>query len=418
MRSFVFAFLLLTVPLSTGHAVQSPSVSAIRTELTRTDTQWEVEFGRAIYDEILRREILSHNPTNLRRTDRVFSQILSALPDNHLYTFQINLIASNSVNASATAGGYMFVEEGLLTYMPDDNALAFVFAHELGHAVRRHMARQLRRQQSDLFKRVIVAMLAKSKRIDEYTHGMSALSTSREFEDEADAFATELYLRAGFDPKKVTLGLRCLQEYELTRPPNPTPYLERSHPYIHERISAVDALAKRLLDAGLKPYDIKAPDLTIENVFGKIPTLAPLPPIWMPIGVGFKWQYQAKTKDGLETGYTVSAVGVSKVGLTNIARMSLSVGGQEVFYQAISEGDRLWRRNRPTSRNSAWNIDAMFPGWEKAWARTSGRIRESPWSPFPLRPGFSMVACVFKASTSTGQSSKAGTHLELDWSRR
>jgi len=204
MRSFVFAFLLLTVPLSTGHAVQSPSVSAIRTELTRTDTQWEVEFGRAIYDEILRREILSHNPTNLRRTDRVFSQILSALPDNHLYTFQINLIASNSVNASATAGGYMFVEEGLLTYMPDDNALAFVFAHELGHAVRRHMARQLRRQQSDLFKRVIVAMLAKSKRIDEYTHGMSALSTSREFEDEADAFATELYLRAGFDPKKVT----------------------------------------------------------------------------------------------------------------------------------------------------------------------------------------------------------------------
>jgi len=138
----------------------------------------------------------------------------------------------------------------------------------------------------------------------------------------------------------------------------------------------------------------------------------------MPIGVGFKWQYQAKTKDGLETGYTVSAVGVSKVGLTNIARMSLSVGGQEVFYQAISEGDRLWRRNRPTSRNSAWNIDAMFPGWEKAWARTSGRIRESPWSPFPLRPGFSMVACVFKASTSTGQSSKAGTHLELDWSRR
>jgi Zn-dependent protease with chaperone function len=53
----------------------------------------------------------------------------------------IRLVDSPLVNAFATLGGQVRVHRGLVERMPDENALAFVLAHEIAHVKLRHPVR-------------------------------------------------------------------------------------------------------------------------------------------------------------------------------------------------------------------------------------------------------------------------------------
>ncbi|WP_415904508.1 M48 family metallopeptidase [Neptuniibacter sp. QD48_55] len=48
-------------------------------------------------------------------------------------TVDVHLIDSDDMNAFATLGGNIFVLQGLIDAMPDENSLSMVLAHELGH---------------------------------------------------------------------------------------------------------------------------------------------------------------------------------------------------------------------------------------------------------------------------------------------
>ena len=53
------------------------------------------------------------------------------LPEN--YELHLHYVNSDLVNAFATLGGHIFVFEGLINQMPDENSLAMVLAHEVAH---------------------------------------------------------------------------------------------------------------------------------------------------------------------------------------------------------------------------------------------------------------------------------------------
>ena len=58
--------------------------------------------------------------------------------------WQINVIDdSKTVNAFATPGGYLYVYSGLIMAADNEAELAGVMAHETGHVVARHSARQM-----------------------------------------------------------------------------------------------------------------------------------------------------------------------------------------------------------------------------------------------------------------------------------
>jgi len=324
----------------------------------RTDTQKEIEVGREVYDEALSKGLLSKNDAYVRRVGRILSQLVSALPLN-LYPYQAMVVATNEINASCAPGGYIIVYEGLISLMPDDTELASILAHEMGHAYRRHTTRLMKKMQTN----VVIAFLSAAvsgRPVDSVGINLSAIRYTREHEAEADAFGTELYLRAGFDPTKVAAGMQVLADLEAKSGAPRGPEYLSTHPDTNKRVASIKESAKRLSAAGLKPIDISTPDLSIEKVFGKLPTIAPIVCPWVSLATGEIWEYEIHAS-GSTARYTLKVIGVAEVGSVSVARMEMRSGGSSVFYQSIADGDRLWRRNRVDQPASQWTVETVFP---------------------------------------------------------
>src|SRR5690606_1294949 len=57
------------------------------------------------------------------------------------FELQFFLVKDKAVNAFATPGGYIYVTQGLMDVMAyDQNMVAAVMAHEIGHVLERHVA--------------------------------------------------------------------------------------------------------------------------------------------------------------------------------------------------------------------------------------------------------------------------------------
>jgi hypothetical protein len=313
--------------------------------------------GRELYDAVRQAGLLSRNEAYVNRTQRIFSQLLAVMPEK-LYPYQCIVIADNRVNAQCAPGGYIMVFEGLLAKMPDDNQLAFVLGHEIGHGARRHTIRAMRKTQTSIATQAALSILFGTQFNSDAVF-LDQLRFNRDHEREADAFGTELYLRAGFDPVAVADGMQTLAEMASGQSRGPD-YLQ-THPDPEKRVKSIKSTATDLLERGLEPTTARSIDLSVEQVFGKIPTIAPLPSEWIPQQPGTRWVYDATSKAGGVTSYEITVIGVATVAQTPIARIELDMGGVKSFYQQIVDEDRVFRRNRPTNTKSEWIIDFMVP---------------------------------------------------------
>lgn len=323
----------------------------------KTDTQSEIEVGRAVYDSILSQGLVSKNDLYIRRVNRVFSQLTSVLTQK-LYPFQVVVVASNQINAECLPGGYVTVFEGLLAKMPDDDQLAFVLAHEIGHGYRRHYVRRMRKMQSEVASQAIVSILFGTE-IDNRAIGLASLRFTRENETEADEFGTELYLRAGFDPNQVTSGMKVIAS--LDDGGQHVPEYLLTHPEPAKRVAHIQEVADKLLAKGLKPQNADLTDISVESVFGKIPVISPIPCKWVTSTTGETWKYRVSSSQSADSEYSVKALGIASIGSTPIVRMEIDMAGKVIPYQMIVDGDRVYRRNRPTNQKSEWAVEVVFP---------------------------------------------------------
>lgn len=150
-------------------------------------------------------------PSRLEEADRVraeaiFEQLLDHLsPDErHERSFDIELrdLPGMGPNALALPGGTVVLTDALVQKFADDNVIAGVLAHEIGHIVGNHGITQLYRSLGVF---VLVSLIAGDtgpilKDILLEGGVLLSLSYSREHEREADAYAMRLADRAGYDP--------------------------------------------------------------------------------------------------------------------------------------------------------------------------------------------------------------------------
>lgn len=132
------------------------------------------------------------------------------------YDYQFHLVKDKDVNAFATAGGHVYVNQGLVEMMGyDESMLASVMAHELGHAKDRHVARGTEKMlQAQLGLGVISAFFGDGNKdlIDALggVAGLASLKYSRDMEEWADRYGVELTYNAGYDAWGMVRGLQCL----------------------------------------------------------------------------------------------------------------------------------------------------------------------------------------------------------------
>ena len=117
--------------------------------------------------------------------------------------FRFSLIDSETVNAFAHVGGYVYVNRGLLDLAENDDEVQFVLSHEIAHIVLGHCSERLTytvRSQQVLGEDAgeIIGLL----------YSLIAAGYFPEQEFEADEFAQETMLALGKDPRA---GVKMLQ---------------------------------------------------------------------------------------------------------------------------------------------------------------------------------------------------------------
>ena len=216
-----------------------------REEYTITSTDKEVEVGRKLARQV-ERELTLVADEPLQQRVRAIGERIAAVCDRKELVYSFAVVKDEDVNAFSLPGGYVFINEGLMKKVGNDDELAGVIAHEIGHITARHA---VKRYESSLG--LQIAQLATlAARQGDAVRGLSVaaqsaqLAYARDDELQADRLAVKYTKAAGFDPRAMLTFLGKLhdvdREKSLYLPRGVVrPYYALTHPYVPERIRAV-----------------------------------------------------------------------------------------------------------------------------------------------------------------------------------
>ncbi len=153
------------------------------------------------------------------------------------------VLDTDSVNAFAVPGGYVFLTRGLLLLMRDESELAGVLAHEISHVIERHALKTMRKGELAALGGEVLADLA-SKEGAEDLHkvinvGTEVYSRGLDKKDEfaADGQGAVLAARAGYDPYGLLAVLQTLSS--INPQDDAVALMFRTHPAPEQRSEAL-----------------------------------------------------------------------------------------------------------------------------------------------------------------------------------
>jgi predicted Zn-dependent protease len=205
----------------------------------------EIELGRKFAAELEKKVEILDAPEIQSYANRIVKR-LGAASQRPEWPFQAKVVNTAQVNAFAIPGGSLYVNRGLLEFVEDENELAGVLAHEVGHVVARHTTNQLvlnfiARHLFEQVKRNIFLNNDVIARLIEALGGpvymLAQLQYSRENESEADMLGFYEMLRAGWNP--VGLSRFFTRLAQRTGPSNPLSVMLSDHPASSDRAAAV-----------------------------------------------------------------------------------------------------------------------------------------------------------------------------------
>lgn len=175
--------------------------------------------------------------------DRLGAEIAvdMGLPDGMELEFLV--VEGSTINAFTTLGGYVFVFDGLVRELDDENGLVMVLAHEIAHALNRD---PLTAASRGILIEVLLSALSGNRGID--PAGTGELGTelmldvySREQEEAADRLALEALHRRYGHVGGATQLFEALQSYYGD---DSIPEILSSHPDTRDRIAALQSYAE------------------------------------------------------------------------------------------------------------------------------------------------------------------------------
>jgi predicted Zn-dependent protease len=178
------------------------------------------------------------------------------------FEYQFFVLNSPDVNAFAVPGGKVFVNSGLILLVDNEDELAGVIAHEIGHVTARHISKRSEKAMP-LSLAMLGALLAGiflggKAAAAIATTTMAATETvmlkySREDEDEADYLGIRYMDRAGYDRKGMVTMFKKLRRIHGPVSSDPPAYL-MTHPAAEERADKM-AIQMAQLPADRPPTD-------------------------------------------------------------------------------------------------------------------------------------------------------------------
>jgi predicted Zn-dependent protease len=187
----------------------------------------EYYLGRAVAATILDKYHPVNDPALLGYVNRV-GMALAANSDRPetFGGYHFMVLDTNEVNALSGPGGFVFITRGLLSKMPDEDALASVLGHEIGHIVLAHGVSAI--SKANMTQALLI--LGKEAASSYGNTGVQELTTafgdsvndivstlltkgfSRSQEYEADRYSAGLLQKTGYNPSALLTMLDALEK--------------------------------------------------------------------------------------------------------------------------------------------------------------------------------------------------------------
>jgi predicted Zn-dependent protease len=196
-------------------------------------------------------------------TDQKFNQSIDSIGqklavcskrNNLKFTFTV--LDDELVNAFAAPGGYVYITTGILKKLRNEDEIAGVLGHEIGHVVHRHSLKALQRRMIAQFGlQVVAAKLGDAGAISgalihkasELSASLLFLKNSRGNELQADSEGVKIMHLAGYNPQAMVDIQTMLLKLSKGKHP---PAIISTHPPSQERIDAIrKAIEKMRQDA-------------------------------------------------------------------------------------------------------------------------------------------------------------------------
>ena len=179
----------------------------------------EIKLGMQLHREVTKKFNLTN--VGLDRAERAGQRCAKAsLRPNMLYKFHV--VQSREINGFSLPGGHVYITTALLR-LANENELAAVLAHEIGHIVARHSLKTLQKSQEydEIAKSIgeLTGVAGSTARdigvaLGQMLGSQLLTAHSRDEEREADFLGVRGMARAGFDPQGMITMFQKLQRVE------------------------------------------------------------------------------------------------------------------------------------------------------------------------------------------------------------
>lgn len=242
--------------------------------------QQEVAVGQQVYQDILAEYggacVEPTCPTALQSYVREIGQSVALKSARPKLKYTFTILHTDTINAFAAPGGFIFVTTGLIRQMSDKSELVGVLGHEVGHVALYHGANAIQRNAAaSLLNDLILGSDTAAGEIAAAVFGgYEAFVQSPDQELEADTEGVLLTAAVGYTPGGLIDFFQVLQQLKAGRDPISAGIgrILSTHPPEDERIDHANEV---MADNGIDPDD---PGLAVDGQPPFAQILAMLPP--------------------------------------------------------------------------------------------------------------------------------------------
>ena len=209
-----------------------------RKEIVLVTTPMEVSIGQNAAMQLAQRYAFIKDPKEIDRVTEIGERLVK-VSDRTDLKYHFAVVEDKEINAFTMPGGYIYINSGLIA-MTNDDELACVIGHEIGHVAARHIAKKLQTQLGyDILMGIALqnANVSQMQQVIGVTFNLVELGYSREDELLADRLGAKYAYKAGYDPYAMVSFLKKLNEKDKN---SMGPVFLRSHPYTSQRIQLME----------------------------------------------------------------------------------------------------------------------------------------------------------------------------------
>jgi Zn-dependent protease with chaperone function len=236
LKEFGVKALSFVLAVSLAGCSTSFNTATMRQETLMHSTEKEVDIGVSAATAFEKQFTVLDDVEMQTRVQTILNRIV-AVSDRQELIYVIKVIDEKEVNAVSLPGGYIYIFKGLIDEVQNDDQLAAVVAHEVGHITAKHAMKRLQAIYGAQLLQILTVASGSANAAGGVNAAIGTLFTehSQMDEFEADKLAVKYVRRAGYNPEEVPGMLRILETHHQKSRARPYSYW-RTHPHITQRI--------------------------------------------------------------------------------------------------------------------------------------------------------------------------------------